>query len=56
MTRKEMLTKIIHLYGFEHTITIQFAQMCETMEENDWNNHVLEILVKAHQENPVYDF
>lgn len=56
MTREEMLTKIIHLYGFEHPVTIQFAQMCETMEDNDWNNQTLEILVKSHQANPVYDF
>ena len=26
MTRKEMLTKIIHKYGFEHKHTIEFAK------------------------------
>lgn len=31
MTREEMLTKIIHKYGFEHKCTIEFAKAKEWM-------------------------
>ena len=29
MTIEEMLTDIIHIYGFEHPVTIRFARYCE---------------------------
>lgn len=29
MTREEMLTEMIHMFGFEHVITIRFARMME---------------------------
>lgn len=55
MTREEMATAIVRLYGFEHEITIQFFELMEMLPENIWNNKALEIMVKAHLENPVFD-
>lgn len=53
--REELLDRMIGIYGLEHPIVIQFAEMCETNEENEWNNTVLRILVEAHEANPFYE-
>ena len=29
MTKEEMLTEMIYMFGFEHVITIRFARMME---------------------------
>ena len=46
MTKDELLTRMIHLYGFESPITIQFARLME----RDVDINVLRTLVKAHEE------
>lgn len=53
MTRDEMLTAMIRMYGHENKIVIQFAEMCERLDDNKENQIMLETLVKAHQEYPV---
>lgn len=35
MTRDEMLTRVIRIWGFEHANTIWFAQMMESAEVSD---------------------
>lgn len=50
--REELLTRMIHLYGHEHFIVIQYAHLLETLEENEWNKKMLEILVAAHEASP----
>lgn len=50
MTREEMLTRMIHLYGFEHEAVIQFAEL---MERDGVTDDVLETLVLAHEAHPV---
>lgn len=47
--RKELVNRIIRLYGHENPITIQFAQMCEEYDETRWNNAVLNLLVESHE-------
>ena len=47
--RKNLVDRIIRIYGHENPITIQFAQMCEDYEENSWNEAVLNLLVEAHE-------
>ena len=53
--REDLLTRIIHIYGFEHKITIWFAQLLETQEENEINNKMLEMMVKCHEKSPMVD-
>lgn len=53
--REEMLDRMIAVYGLEHPVTIQFAHLCETLEVNGWNDYLLEVLVKAHEESPNYE-
>lgn len=53
--REELLTRMIHLYGFEHPIVIEFARMCEaytaTGLAQQWDN-CLEMLVEEHERHP----
>jgi hypothetical protein len=50
--RETLLDRIIRIYGFEHEVTIQFADMCEKWDNNSANDRMLEILVDAHEEHP----
>ncbi len=56
--RNDLLTRMIHIYGFEHPLVIEFAEMCEkytsTGLREQWDN-CLEMLVEAHEREPQYD-
>lgn len=53
--RKNLIDRMIALYGFEHPIVIKFAKLCEDWEENTWNNMVLRVVVEVHEANPYYE-
>lgn len=55
MTRTEMQDAIIRLYGFENRITIHFFKLLEEWEDNEINNRLLELMVRAHMEYPNLD-
>lgn len=46
MEREEYLSRMIHLYGFEHPIVIQFAELME----RGVSNETLRVLVESHEE------
>lgn len=50
--REQLMDRMIRIYGFENEIVIQFCEMCEKMENNEWNDKCLETLVKCHEESP----
>lgn len=52
--REDLIDRMIRIYGFEHTIVIQFIELCERMANTEYNNKALMTLVKAHEENPVF--
>lgn len=52
--RENLIDRMIRIYGFEHTIVIQFAELCERMAYTEANNNALMTLVEAHEENPVF--
>lgn len=55
--RNDLLTRMIHLYGFEHPLVISFAEMCEkyTDEKSSayWDK-CLETVVDCHEKNPYF--
>lgn len=53
--RENLIDRMIHLYGFENPIVIEFCKLCERWEENEWNNKALTILVEAHEADPVLE-
>lgn len=48
--REQLLSRMTKIYGLEHEIVIDFATICEG---DDFTDKVLEVIVKAHEENPV---
>ena len=52
--RENLIDRMIRIYGFEHPFVIQFAELCERMEDTEANNNALMTLVKAHEENPAF--
>ena len=54
--RESLLNRMCALYNLEHPCVVQFAQMCEEWEPNDWNDTILRILTEAHEADPfVYE-
>lgn len=47
MTRLEMMGKIVRAIGFENEKVIGFFRLCESLEENEINNHYLETLCEV---------
>lgn len=52
MTREEMLTRMIRLYGFEHEVVIQFSELITNPQINDVT---LETIVKCHEKHPLWE-
>ena len=54
-TREKLIDRMIRIYGFEHDLVIQFAELCERCTNCTINDKMLTILVEAHEANPVLD-
>ncbi len=52
--RENLIDRMIRIYGFEHPLVIQFAELCERMADTEYNNNALVLLVEAHEEYPVF--
>ena len=52
MTREQMLTAMIRLYGLEHEVVIEFARLIENPNIDD---KTLQTLVMVHQECPLIE-
>ena len=53
--RKNLVDRMIRLYGFENEITIRFANMAEKYADSPEWDMVLLTIVNAHEENPVVE-
>ena len=47
---EELITRMIRIYGYENPVVIQFCELCEKLDNTEWNNKCLTILVTAHEE------
>ena len=47
--REELITRMIRIYGYENPVVIQFCELCEELDDTEWNNKCLIILVEAHE-------
>ena len=52
--RKDLVDRMIRLYGFENPMVIDFCFYAEGMPNNAWNNRTLELLVEAHEAEAKY--
>jgi len=53
--RQNLADRVIAIYGLENPIAIQFVEMCEKWEVNDWNDNILRILAESHEKEPYFD-
>lgn len=51
--RESLVNRMIQIYGTQHKFITEFRRLCETWEDNDWNNKCLAILVHTHETEPV---
>lgn len=47
--RENLLTRMIHIHGFEHDITIKFAHLLEKVPQTPIDDRALEIIVESHE-------
>lgn len=48
---EQLMDRMIAIYGYENEITIEFCALCE---KQVFSVKVLETIVKAHEEAPIY--
>ena len=53
--RKNLIDRMIRIYGFEHPIVIRFTKQCECMEDTAIYDTILRLAVEAHEKYPNLD-
>ena len=53
--RENLLDRMIAIYGFEHPAVIEFAHLCERLDDCAPINYALGVIVKCHEEYPRTD-
>lgn len=48
--RNSLIDRMVSLYGLENPIVVDFCQMCERLDNNDWNDKCLAIVVACHED------
>lgn len=52
LNREALVDRMVKIYGFENPIVIQFCELCEKYEVNEWNDGCLRVLVESHEQYP----
>ena len=50
--REKLIERMVHIYGFENPIVIEFCKLCEAWKDIEDRDRLLEVIVKAHEEYP----
>ena len=50
--RENLVDRVIRVYGYEHFMTVRFAQMCEILDNTAENDQVLAGLVQDYEKAP----
>ena len=53
--RKNLIDRMVKIYGFEHPSVIWFEDLCERWKDTKENDKVLRIIVESHEEFPVLE-
>lgn len=51
--REKLLARMIHIYGFEHEITIEYAKILEKAPQTKEIDDILKIVVEYHEQYPL---
>ena len=52
---EQLIKRMVHIYGFENPIVVEFCKLCEAWEDIKDRDRLLEVIVKAHEEYPQFD-
>lgn len=50
--RENLIDRVIRVYGYEHSMTVRFAQMCEILDNTAENDQALASLVQDYEKAP----
>ena len=53
--RKNLIDRMVKIYGFEHPAVIHFTEQCERWEDTEINDIILRLAVEAHEKFPNLD-
>ena len=54
--REKLIDRMIHIYGFENPIVIEFCKLCEAWKDIEDRERLLEVIVKSHEEFPQLNY
>lgn len=54
--REKLIDRMIHMYGFENPIVIEFCKVCEEWEDTEGKNTLLKVIVELHEAFQKYDY
>lgn len=50
--REQLIERILNVYAESNPVVQEVVEMCETWEDTNWNDQIIETIVKAHEANP----
>ena len=53
--REKLIDRMIHIYGFENPIVIEFCRVCEKWEDTEEKNTLLKVIVEVNEEYPQFN-
>ena len=53
--REKLIDRMVHIYGFENPIVIEFCKLCEAWKDIEDRDRLLEVIVESHEEYPQFD-
>ena len=54
-TRKNLIDRMIKLYGPEHPNVIWFVGLCERWKNTEYDDRLLRVTVECHEEFPAFE-
>ena len=52
---EQLIERMIHIYGFENPIVIEFCKLCEAWKDIEDRDRLLEVIVISHEAYPQLD-
>ena len=53
--REKLIERMVHIYGFENPIVIEFCKLCEAWKDIEDRDRLLEVIVISHEAYPQLD-
>ena len=50
--REQLIERMLNIYAESNPAVQDVVRMCEDWEDTNWNDQIIETIVKAHEANP----